>query len=195
MKMGGTYSQPAEVESVTFPTLKASLPSMKGKTVAVTGCTSGTGFTLARVCLELGARVIMLNRASARNEEAKTRLEALAKGMVAAVPCDLTDFESVRAAGATLRKDFDAIDVLVNNAGVMGVKDEATKDGYDVQMQTNHLSHFLLTSEVWPLLQKAAELRGEARVVQHSSGARRSTTSHTHNPERTPLRMRVPTIL
>ena len=172
--MGGSYSQPAEVESVNFPALKASLPSMSGKTVAVTGCTSGTGFILAKVCLELGARVIMLNRASARSDAAKEQLEALGKGTVASVPCDLMDFDSVRAAGATLRKEFDAIDVLVNNAGVMGVKDEATKDGYDVQMQTNHLSHFLLTSLAWPLLQKAAELRGEARVVQHSSGARRS---------------------
>jgi len=51
--------------------------------------------------------------------------------------------------------------------------DEATKDGYDVQMQTNHLSHFLLTKDLWPLLEKASEQNGEARVVQHSSEARR----------------------
>jgi NAD(P)-dependent dehydrogenase (short-subunit alcohol dehydrogenase family) len=50
--------------------------------------------------------------------------------------------------------------------------DAATEDGYDTQMQSNHLSHFLLTSGVWPLLEKAASLRGEARVCNHSSGAR-----------------------
>jgi NAD(P)-dependent dehydrogenase (short-subunit alcohol dehydrogenase family) len=60
----------------------------------------------------------------------------------------------------------------VNNAGVMALADEATKDGYDVQMQTNHLSHFLLTQQLFPLLTKAADQRGEARVVSHSSIAR-----------------------
>jgi NAD(P)-dependent dehydrogenase (short-subunit alcohol dehydrogenase family) len=55
----------------------------------------------------------------------------------------------------------------------MGLADVATKDGYDVQMQTNHLSHFLLTKELYPLLQRAKELRGEARVVNHTSEARR----------------------
>jgi len=44
-----------------------------------------------------------------------------------------------------------ALDVLVNNAGIMATGDIATKDGYDIQMQTNHLSHFLLTARVWPL--------------------------------------------
>jgi NAD(P)-dependent dehydrogenase (short-subunit alcohol dehydrogenase family) len=60
----------------------------------------------------------------------------------------------------------------------MALEDVATKDGYDVQMQTNHLSHFLLTKELYPLLQRARELRGEARVVNHSSGAR----SHPNTP-------------
>ena len=55
----------------------------------------------------------------------------------------------------------------------MASGDIATVDGYDVQMQTNHLSHFLLTSLVWPALQKAASVNGQARVVQHSSGARK----------------------
>merc|ERR1719193_367839 len=65
------------------------------------------------------------------------------------------------------------LDVLCNNAGVMACADVATVDGCDVQMQTNHLSHFLLTQQLWPLLTKAAEERGEARVVNHSSIARK----------------------
>jgi NAD(P)-dependent dehydrogenase (short-subunit alcohol dehydrogenase family) len=56
----------------------------------------------------------------------------------------------------------------------MALEDYATKDGYDVQMQTNHLSHFLLTKELYPLLKRARELRGEARVVNHTSEARRA---------------------
>jgi len=71
-----------------------------------------------------------------------------------------------------VRSQFDAIDVLASNAGIMAEKDKATKDGFDVQMQTNHLSHFLLTKELYPLVEAAAEKNGEARLVQHSSLAR-----------------------
>ena len=52
------------------------------------------------------------------------------------------------------------------------LKDKATIDGFDVQMQTNHLSHFLLTKLCMPLLDKASQLRNEARIVNHSSIAR-----------------------
>lgn len=107
----------------------------------------------------------------------------------------------MRAAATAVREKCpNGLDVLVNNAGVMALEDRATKDGFDVQMQTNvscnklqtkaaqlsaclcerdchlhcpslpqHLSHFLLTAELLPLLEQGAEARGEARVVQHSS--------------------------
>jgi NAD(P)-dependent dehydrogenase (short-subunit alcohol dehydrogenase family) len=118
----------------------------------------------------------MLNRPS---ERADAALLALRQRNVDAVfvPCDLQSFESVRAAAAKLKTVCEeGVDVLCNNAGVMGMPDVATKDGFDVQMQSNHLSHFLLTSEIWPLLETAAVRRGEARVVNHSSGARRGAT-------------------
>ncbi len=54
----------------------------------------------------------------------------------------------------------------------MALADSATSDGFDIQMQTNHLSHFLLTRELMPLFERAAEATGEARVVNHSSTAR-----------------------
>jgi NAD(P)-dependent dehydrogenase (short-subunit alcohol dehydrogenase family) len=148
-------------------------PPMTGKTVFITGCTSGTGLVLAKTCGKLGARVVMLNRPSERADRALNQLVDAGADAVL-VPCDLTSFDSVRAAGAMLRERFadSGCDVLCNNAGVMGLPDQATGDGFDVQMQANHLSHFLLTHEVWPLLEKAAELHGEARVVNHSSGAR-----------------------
>lgn len=153
------------------------LPSLKGKTVAITGCTSGTGLVLARTCGDLGARVVMLNRPS---ERANAALLTLTQRKIDAVlmPCDLQSFASVRTAAAQLKTVCaDGIDVLCNNAGVMALPDIATQDGFDVQMQSNHLSHFLLTSQVWPLLEQAATQRGEARVVNHSSGARKSPAS------------------
>jgi NAD(P)-dependent dehydrogenase (short-subunit alcohol dehydrogenase family) len=58
-------------------------------------------------------------------------------------------------------------------AGIMQSAGELTADGYEVHMQTNHLSHFLLTSLLMPALQAAAERRGIARVVHHSSASRK----------------------
>ena len=94
--------------------------------------------------------------------------------VVTHVDCDLTDFGAVRKAAAQVAAETkdSGLDVLCNNAGVMALADKATTDGYDIQMQTNHLSHFLLTKELYPVLVKAVELRGEARVVNHSSFAR-----------------------
>eukprot|EP00931_Biecheleriopsis_adriatica_P067050 TRINITY_DN41257_c0_g1_i1.p1 TRINITY_DN41257_c0_g1~~TRINITY_DN41257_c0_g1_i1.p1 ORF type:complete len:335 (+),score=77.19 TRINITY_DN41257_c0_g1_i1:59-1063(+) len=173
--MGGAYTKPQEIPSVHFPKFENDLPRLDEKVVAVTGCTTGTGYVCARTCAKKGAHVVMLNRKSERSAEAEKLLAQDVPGAkITAVDCDLQDFSSVRAASDKLKTQFSSsgIDVLCCNAGVMALKDEATKDGYDVQMQTNHLSHFLLTKELFPLLQKAAELRGEARVVQHSSGAR-----------------------
>ncbi|WNM28774.1 SDR family NAD(P)-dependent oxidoreductase [Demequina capsici] len=149
------------------------LPRLDGRTVAVTGSTSGTGQVMASTCGALGARVLMLNRPSARADAA---LDALRRAGAEAelIPCDLQSFASVAEAGAALIAAApDGLDVLCNNAGVMGLPDTATGDGFDIQMQTNHLSHFLLTSLVWPALVTAAAARGDARVVNQSSGARR----------------------
>jgi len=160
------------VQTKRYPALVKALPTMHGKTVAITGCTSGTGLVLAHTCGVLGARIVMLNRPSERANAALTDLTQRNIDAIF-VPCDLQRFDSVRAASAQLKIACpDGIDVLCNNAGVMGMPDVATPDGFDVQMQSNHLAHFLLTSEVWPLLERAAALRGEARVVNHSSGAR-----------------------
>ncbi|MEL6544477.1 MAG: SDR family NAD(P)-dependent oxidoreductase, partial [Myxococcota bacterium] len=84
------------------------------------------------------------------------------------VVCDLQDFDSVRQAAAAIRKHTERLDVLCNNAGVMALPERATKDGYDVQMQTNCLSHFLLTKELFSLLAAS----DDGRVVNHTSMAR-----------------------
>ena len=117
----------------------------------------------------------MLNRPSGRASGAEGSLRRAFPGaQVETIACDLQGFASVKKAAEEMAAKLGEVglDALVNNAGVMALADIATGDGYDVQMQTNHLSHFLLTREVWPLLEKAAEVRGEARVVNHSSLAR-----------------------
>jgi NAD(P)-dependent dehydrogenase (short-subunit alcohol dehydrogenase family) len=172
--MGVSSSKPHPVETKWFPDFEASLPSLEGKTIAITGTTSGTGYIVARTAIRKNAEnVLLLNRPS---ERAKKAVESLqqedTKSKIVAIDCDLQDLESVKAAASKIKGKYDAIDVLCNNAGVMALEDKATKDGYDVQMQTNHISHFLLTKELYPLLEKAKDLRGEARVTNHSSEAR-----------------------
>ncbi|MCB9678046.1 MAG: SDR family NAD(P)-dependent oxidoreductase [Alphaproteobacteria bacterium] len=174
--LASLFPTPPRPETKLFPAFVANLPDLSGKTIAITGCTSGTGLVLAETCADRGARVVMLNRTSPRAEAALARVQA--RGDASWVPCDLQRFDAVREAAAQLRATVpDGLDVLCNNAGVMGLPDEATPDGFDVQMQANHLSHFLLTSAVWPLLAAAADARGEARVVNHSSGARKAPSA------------------
>jgi len=142
---------------------------MTNKVVAITGTTSGTGFVCAREVSKKGATVILLNRKSERSQNALKHLQdSVPDGNFDSIDCDLQSFDSVRNAVKTIKSKYEVIDVLVNNAGVMALKDEATTDGYDIQMQTNVISHFLITKELFPLLRKSEE----ARIVNHSSMAR-----------------------
>ena len=166
--------QKQEVQSKHFDAFKAALPSMAGKTVAITGTTSGTGRVAAFTVAEKGAKVVLLNRKSERSAEMAGALRAsFPNANIVDIECDLMSFASVQAAADKVKQACpEGVHVLCNNAGIMAMKDEATGDGFDVQMQVNHLSHFLLTAELMPLLEKAAAESGDARIVNHSSVAR-----------------------
>ena len=171
-----SYEKP-NLKSKHFKNLFNNLPSMEGKTVAITGTTSGTGFVAAQACGKLGARVLLLNRPSMRADAALNDLQSHnSNADFTQIDCDLQSFSSVREAAKNLRALCpEGLDVLCNNAGVMALEDIATADGFDVQMQTNHLSHFLLTKLCFDLLEKAAKARGE--IVNHSSIARKQVKS------------------
>ncbi len=149
--------------------VKKNTRDLSNRVAAVTGTTSGTGYVCARELAKLGATVLLLNRSSGRSDASLKKLQAEApEGKFEAITCDLQDFESVRNAIGAIKAEHDTLDILCNNAGVMALKDLATKDGYDIQMQTNCLSHFLLTKDLFPLLKKS----DDARIVNHSSMAR-----------------------
>lgn len=148
-----------------------------GKVYAITGASNGMGKYLAEMLARRGATVIMLNRKSAHSAKAFEEVKKVAKKAesVHLVDCDLCDFASVRSAATTVKSISTELDGLICNAGLMAQSDKRTVDGYDIQVQANHLSHFLLTSLLFKDLAATGKKRGEAaRIVQHSSGARNS---------------------
>jgi len=117
----------------------ADLPVMTGRTVVVTGANSGIGAVTARELARAGARVVLAVRDPARGAAAAATMP----GDTEVRRLDLADLSSVRAFAA----GWDgAIDVLVNNAGVMAVPERRTADDFELQIGTNHLGPFALTN-------------------------------------------------
>src|SRR6478609_2945938 len=116
----------------------ADLPSFAGRTVVVTGANSGLGEVTARELARVGARVIL----ACRNTDKGDAAAAGMPGEVEVRKLDLQSLASVRA----FADGVDAVDVLVNNAGIMAVPFARTSDGFESQIGTNHLGHFALTN-------------------------------------------------
>ena len=171
--MNNGYKKP-DLKSLHYDNEIKNIPSLVGKTIAITGTTSGTGFVAAKTVAEKGAQVLLLNRKTDRSKISYDLLKSsCSKENFVDIECDLQSFDSVKKAARKITDLCkDGLDVLCNNAGVMALKDQATVDGFDIQMQTNHLSHFLLTKELMPKIKQASEKKGEARIVNHSSIAR-----------------------
>jgi len=137
-----------------------------GRVCAITGASSGLGFETALELARMGATVAMLCRSSERGEAARERVvQRSANADVHVVRCDHADLDSVRAAAADLQRRFDALHVLVNNAGLMLSQREITIDGVEHTFQVNHLSAFLLTTLLRERLQRSAP----SRIVTVSS--------------------------
>jgi NAD(P)-dependent dehydrogenase (short-subunit alcohol dehydrogenase family) len=149
----------------------------------VTGANSGIGKETAKGLVRLGAHVVMVCRSAERGRDAQAEIQAVAQ---TAQPsqADATDLhiadlgvqEEVYHLGETLRAEYDRIDVLVNNAGVLLNDREETPDDIETTFAVNHLAPFLLTHLTLPLLKEAAGRTGEARVVTVTSEAHRGTS-------------------
>ena len=140
-----------------------------GRTVLITGATSGIGLEAARMIARMGAHVVLAVRDPARG--AAVALEIERRGRSAEVlPMDLSSFASVRDAAARFRASHDRLDVLVNNAGTAVARRELTADGHERTWETNFLSPFLLTRLLLPALRRAER----PRIVNVGSDAHRT---------------------
>lgn len=142
--------------------------SLRDKVAIVTGASSGLGVETTRVLALAGARVIMAcrDRRAAESTAASLRTQLPADaGALEVRQVDLTDLTSVADFAAMFRADAERLDLLINNAGVMATPRGLTKQGFELQVGTNHLGHFLLTQELLPMLEATAD----ARVVTLAS--------------------------
>ncbi|MFO0595518.1 MAG: SDR family oxidoreductase [Myxococcaceae bacterium] len=147
--------------------------SLSGKTAVVTGASSGIGTETARVLAAAGANVVLAVRNVKAGEELvaqwKSALPANA-GSLTVEALDLGDLASVRSFVARYLESGRPLHLLVNNAGIMAVPQGQTRQGFELQVGTNHVGHFALTTGLLPALEKSAP----ARIVTVSSDLHKS---------------------
>jgi NAD(P)-dependent dehydrogenase (short-subunit alcohol dehydrogenase family) len=143
---------------------------LTGKTIVVTGASSGLGVEASRVFAKAGATVVMAVRDVQKADGVVASIQNELPGAeLALTALDLADLRSVRSCAEEILARFPVIDVLVNNAGIMAVPQGYTAQGCELQFGTNHIGHFLFTCLLVPALRRAKA----ARVVVLTSYAHR----------------------
>lgn len=146
----------------------ADIPDQSGRVAVVTGANGGLGLETARALAGAGARVLMASRNQEKAAAAEADIRAgLPEAALEVVPLDLGSLASVREAGERILAAHDTVDLLINNAGVMGIPERRTVDGFEMQFGVDHLGHFALTALLLPALLRAAA----ARIVTVTSTA------------------------
>jgi retinol dehydrogenase 12 len=152
--------------------------------VLVTGGNTGIGRATAEGLAGRGARVYVACRSAAKGEAAVAAIRAATgNDAVFLLPLDLADLASVRSCAAAFLAPGEPLDVLVNNAGVGGVRG-LTRQGFELTFGVNHLGHFLLTQLLLDRLVSSAP----ARVVTVASDAHYSARGIDFDALRRPAR-------
>ncbi|RVX72397.1 hypothetical protein B0A52_03585 [Exophiala mesophila] len=150
------------------------IPDLSGKVVLVTGGNIGLGReTVLQISKHNPAHIYLAARSKAKAESAIAEIDAEAPNHapISFLELDLSSFESVKQAASTLNAASDRLDILINNAGIMGTPPGTTKEGYEMQFGTNHMGHALLTKLLLPKLQQTATKASgsDVRVVTLAS--------------------------
>ncbi|KAL3465648.1 hypothetical protein BJX64DRAFT_296942 [Aspergillus heterothallicus] len=149
------------------------------KTILLTGASAGLGVETAKALLETGATLYL----TARNlDKAKVALGSLAQSeRVHLLELDLNSLASVRRCAAEFKRKSSTLNILIENAGVMACPEGVTADGFETQLGTNHLAHFLLFYLLQPVLLASSTPSFSSRVVILASSAHLITDVHFDN--------------
>jgi NAD(P)-dependent dehydrogenase (short-subunit alcohol dehydrogenase family) len=164
-----------------------------GERVAVvTGASAGIGLYTALGLARQGMRVVLVGRDPARTERARRLVaERSGSGALDTALADLASLAAVRRLADALLADYERIDLLVNNAGLISPHFQLSEDGYELTVAVNHLAPFLLTNLLLDRLRASAQTNRMARIVTVASqahrGARLNIAALTRPQDWTPL--------
>ncbi|MCQ4085689.1 oxidoreductase [Saccharibacillus sp. JS10] len=146
----------------------AEIADQQGRVMIVTGSSSGIGKEAVKVISSKRAKVIMAVRNVDKGKEAAIEIKKeFPQANIDVRKLDVADLDSVKAFAHSFLEDYDYLDILINNAGIMYTPYSQTADGFENQLGTNHLGHFALTGLLMPALKKTAR----SRIVVLSSSA------------------------
>jgi len=146
------------------------IPDLTGKVIIVTGANSGIGYEAAKAFARRNADVILACRSMDKAQAALADIQTeIPHAQVEAMQLDLASQASIHQFAGAFKANYDQLDVLVNNAGIMMTPYGTTEDGFEQQFGTNHLGHFALTGLLIDLLLKTPS----SRVVTVSSTGHR----------------------
>ena len=142
---------------------------MKGKTIVITGATSGIGQVAAERLAQQGARIVQVARSRERGEAAVARLKSIVDAGHTIHYADLSRMSEMKRVAAEVAASEPRIDVLINNAGAMFSPRQSTGDGLEMTFATNHVAYFIVTLG---LLDRLRATPG-SRIVNTASDAHR----------------------
>ncbi len=131
--------------------------SLNGKTIVLTGATSGIGRETAFRLAQDSIHLAIIIRDLQKGMELKSSIEHLTESKVSVFIADFSDLKSVSKVADEIKTKLDHIDVLIHNAGIHSTKKIITKDGFEQCFQINYLASYLLTQKLLPLLNTSKE--------------------------------------
>jgi NAD(P)-dependent dehydrogenase (short-subunit alcohol dehydrogenase family) len=144
--------------------------ALNGKTVVITGATSGIGESAAEALAAQGARVIFTARDPAKAAATLARLTRAGPGAAHDfVIANLTTLADMKAAGESLAAKAGTVDVLINNAGAIFAGRRLTADGLEMTFAVNHMAYFVITEVLRPILAVDARIVSTASVAHKSA--------------------------
>ena len=148
---------------------------MLGKRILITGATNGIGKQAALELAKMGAAIVIVGRDEIKTRMVSIELKTLSgNANVDLLIADLSSMAEIRRIAAEYREKYGRLDVLLNNAGAVFSRYQASADGYEMTFALNHFSYFLLTNLLLDVIKLTARDHGEARIINVSSGAHKS---------------------